>query len=155
MSKFTFHVEIDLDKYPELIEDIDTFRPHLQKLCDAVQEQTVISDPDTDDGYRLDQNTTLEGVIKCNLADPYSYKDFLKMMQASYFIKALYDIGQRVFRPARKHGYCEGGKVLTQLCSDDNDEKLADYGTDLVGEMEDLYYEILEENGINLDEVYY
>ena len=61
-------------------------------------------------------------------------------LQASAMRLALWDIAQNIFRPARKHGYSD--PKLEAL--------LTDQSADLVGLLEEKFYEILAERGIDL-----
>lgn len=60
-----------------------------------------------------------------------------------YFI-ALQEIAEQVFRPHRKHGYsdCRIQELLNKS-EDDN-------AFELVGKLEELFYEILDENNIKI-----
>lgn len=52
---------------------------------------------------------------------------------------AIEQIGNEVFRPARKHGYSD--VIIAQLL-----EKCGEAGTELIWHLEQKYYEILREN---------
>lgn len=79
--------------------------------------------------------------IEFDLLDEDDKKALKRMLNADAAHEALHEIAQRVFRPNRKHGY------------DQDIEKLRDdKGFDLVDKLEDLFYEILEEKGVNVDD---
>ena len=73
--------------------------------------------------------------------DRYNYKIH---QQAQGLHRALGDIGNEIFRPARKHGY--GDPVLAELFQK-NEEILSEF----IGLLETRYYEILTEEGVHLD----
>jgi hypothetical protein len=73
------------------------------------------------------------------------------MLNASAMQRALWEIGQEVFRPARKHGYPDpeirkflDEKTLTERELGDREE--------LVHALEKKFYEILDNNKVNLDD---
>ena len=90
---------------------------------------------------------------------PEEQEEFNTAVNAGKYKVALWDIGQEVFRPARKHGYPE---VDIQRCIDYLDS-LADAaaaaegteakysGTELVSMLEDLFYKVLENNEVKND----
>ncbi len=82
--------------------------------------------------------------IGCETAEDEAAARRLLMADKAY--RALFEIGQEVFRPARKHGYSEP-KIHEALeaCREGN-------GEELVGKLEDKFYEILREHNIDLDD---
>lgn len=59
---------------------------------------------------------------------------------------ALHDISQRIFRPARRHGYSnQEVEKLLDKCGED--------GVELIGRLETIFYEILEDNNLVLDKL--
>ena len=64
-------------------------------------------------------------------------------LKASSYQQALYKVAQEIFRPARKHGY-DNAKL--QALMNDNP---ASY--EIVGMLEDLFFEIVKEEDIDLD----
>ena len=88
---------------------------------------------------------------------PEERDEFERAVKAARYQSALFEIGQRVFRPARKYGY--GGTVQRLLdrantmstpSMDGHTEDVVDLGTELIGQLEKLFYEIIQEEGIEL-----
>lgn len=95
----------------------------------------------------------MKATLSFNL--PEEQEEFERAVRAARYQSALFEIGQRVFRPARKHGY--GGTVQRLLdrantmsapSMDGYTEDVVDLGTELIGQLEKLFYEILQEEGI-------
>lgn len=93
-----------------------------------------------------------KGIIEFNL--PEEGDEFRMALDASKYQYALMEIGQLVFRPARKHGYSE---VNIQSLIEKGDEVKVEidghsYGvaTELISQLEKLFYEILEKEGIKI-----
>lgn len=72
--------------------------------------------------------------------DDYEYRHAVKGY--AYYM-ALTDIAEDIFRPARKHGYPD--KSIQDLL-----DELGDKGYDLIDILEQQFYEILSEQGVNL-----
>lgn len=98
----------------------------------------------------------MKGTISFNL--PEEQEEFELAIKAGKYRAALWEIGQQVFRPARKHGY---SNVRIQSLLDTMDSvkvpSLDGYtedevggGTELVSELEKLFYQILQEEGVEL-----
>ena len=66
------------------------------------------------------------------------------MMQATKMSCALHDVGQEIFRPARKHGYNDSN--INELI-----EKIGEDATELISLLEDKFYTILRERGVELE----
>lgn len=83
---------------------------------------------------------------------PEEREEFETAVKAGDYKLALWDIAQEVFRPARKHGYSDGKIQKLLLDIDHNADVSSEYGkgTDLVGLLEEKFYEILRERGIEL-----
>lgn len=100
----------------------------------------------------------MKATLSFNL--PEEQEEFQAAANAGKYRAALWEISQRVFRPARKHGYSVGpiqelldkADSCTVPVMDDGNCKLYDApaGTELVSELEKLFYEILREEGIEL-----
>ena len=95
----------------------------------------------------------MKATLSFNL--PEEQEEFERAVRAARYQSALFEIGQRVFRPARKHGY--GGTVQRLLdrantmsapSMDGYTEDVVELGTELIGQLEKLFYEILQEEGI-------
>lgn len=89
---------------------------------------------------------------------PEERDEFETAVNAGKYRAALWEIGQQVFRPARKHGYSD---ARIQALVDRLDAvKVPDFdgyteddvgaGTELVAALEKLFYQILQEEGIEL-----
>lgn len=69
-------------------------------------------------------------------------EEFRDFMQASRMSCALHDISNKIFRPARKHGYDD--KTLNELIEKNEG------ATEIIGLLETKFYEILKEYGVEL-----
>lgn len=92
----------------------------------------------------------MKATLEFNL--PEEQEEFETTVKASDYKLALWDIAQEVFRPARKHGYAD---VKIQKLIDTIDACVSTVmengqGTDLIGLLEEKFYEILRERGIEL-----
>lgn len=90
----------------------------------------------------------MKAVLEFNLEDSGEERDaFTRACRADDAYRALWEISQNVFRPARKHGYRdEGMQDLLAKCGVNGE------GEELVGALEKMFYEILNESGVSLDE---
>lgn len=84
-----------------------------------------------------------KGILKFDLDEPYEEKRFKRAVKAEDAYLVLWDLAQEVFRPARKHGY-SNQKIQRLL-----DKSIK--GTELIGELESMFYRLIEEYGIELD----
>ena len=83
----------------------------------------------------------MEVTLRFTLPDD---KDELRHAQQGLdYHMALTDIADQIFRPARKHGYSD--TALNDLL-----EKTGEDGTELIGQLECHFFDILEEYGIKL-----
>lgn len=98
----------------------------------------------------------MKGIIEFNL--PEEQEEFDTAVKAADLKAALWEIAQQVFRPARKHGYSDGRiqelleKADTLRVPNENGEAgyEPEVGTELVSQLEKLFYSILEEYNIEL-----
>lgn len=75
-----------------------------------------------------------------------------RMLGADAAFSALWDIGQEVFRPARKHGYPDQEtQQLLDLCNTLETSEGYGAGSELVSLLERKFYEILRGGGVELD----
>lgn len=97
-----------------------------------------------------------KAILEYNLQDIDDRHDFKLANKASDMYLVLWDVAQEIFRPYRKHGYNnsrlndmidQSGKTL------DVDGYESTYGYEIVETLEKMFYELLEERGINLDEL--
>ena len=97
----------------------------------------------------------MKGTLTFNL--PEEREEFERAVRADRYHSALFEIGQRVFRPARKYGY--GGTIQQVLDKADSittpamngyTEDEVGSGTELISQLEKLFYEILREEGIEI-----
>ncbi len=81
----------------------------------------------------------MKAILEFNL--PEERDEFKQAQKAADFHAALWDIQQKVFRPARKHGYSD-----TQI------QALAETeaGGILIEALERMFWNILEEHGVEL-----
>jgi len=90
---------------------------------------------------------------------PEEEQDFLLATKAGAMSAALWEIGQEIFRPARKHGYSDTQiqELITKL--DGLVEKPQEFtldgpardATDLIGLLEQRFYQILQDHEVSLD----
>jgi len=82
-------------------------------------------------------------ILEFIIGDKYDEQAAKRAQNADAAYGALWTIGQEVFRPARKHGY-----------SDSRIQELLTEGSavELVSLLEQKFYEILENTGVNLDD---
>ena len=100
----------------------------------------------------------MKGTLTFNL--PEERDEFETAVNADNYRLALFEISQKVFRPARKHGYPVGliqelldkADSCTVPVMDGGNCKLYDApaGTELVSQLEKLFYQILQEVGVEI-----
>lgn len=98
----------------------------------------------------------MKGTLSFSL--PEEREEFETAVNAGSYKAALWEIAQQVFRPARKHGY--GDPAVQRLLDaldevkvpsmDGYTEDMVGGGTELVSQLEKLFYQILQEEGIEL-----
>ena len=77
------------------------------------------------------------------------YDDLRKIkavLKVNNYQIALMDIANNIFRPIRKHGY--ENKVINELCNNCGVSSVV-----LIGALEEMFYEILNENGLDMEEL--
>lgn len=98
----------------------------------------------------------MKATLSFNL--PEERDEFETAVNAGKYRSALFEIAQRVFRPARKHGYPVGpvqdlldkaDSCTVSLKLGDDDYEVG-VGTELISQLEKLFYEILQEEGIEV-----
>lgn len=97
-----------------------------------------------------------KGIIEFNL--PEEGEEFETAVNAGSYKAALWEISQQVFRPARKHGYADARiQALVERLDtvqvssmDGYTEDMVGGGTELISQLEKLFYQILQEEGIEL-----
>lgn len=98
--------------------------------------------------------TTLEfdsekvALLALDLSTPDGRREHKRMTSATDAYIVLWDIGQQVFRPARKHGYSHSPR-LNELLEGDHGDSV----TEAISLLEKKFYEIMEERGVNLDDL--
>ncbi len=79
--------------------------------------------------------------------DSNQKEDVILMLSASKLLRTIADIQQDIFRPARKHGYAD--QKLNKLITDSGeDENGYNRGEEIVGELENKFIQILEDNEV-------
>lgn len=83
---------------------------------------------------------------------PEEREEFETAVKAGDYKLALWEISQEIFRPARKHGYADQKIQKLLLDIDHNADISSEYGkgTELISLLEERFYEILRERGIEL-----
>lgn len=107
------------------------------------------------------EHIKMKATLEFNL--PEEQEEFDRTQQAGKMHSALWDIGNDVFRPARKHGYSDShiqglierlDKAVEMLSYAEEDWPKDAYGplnaTDLIRFLEEKYHAILREHGVDL-----
>ena len=91
----------------------------------------------------------MKAILEFNL--PEEQSEFDMAARANSMHAALWDMAQEIFRPARKHGY-NNQDIQATLNHADTVTTSEGYGagTELVSQLEKMFYEILEEHKIDL-----
>jgi hypothetical protein len=77
-------------------------------------------------------------------------RELMKALKGADCYSVLYDIGQELFRPARKHGYSGGDlNKINGYLEGEHSEMVHD----IIHLLETAFYNILTENNINLDDI--
>lgn len=89
-----------------------------------------------------------------DLSDPDDRNEFTRCTKATDAYIALWDIGQEIFRPHRKHGYSDSRvqELIDKCPTFKTKDGETDYCSEVIEKLEEMFYEILREHGINLDE---
>jgi hypothetical protein len=95
----------------------------------------------------------MKGILEFNLEDSYERLAHKRAVNATAAYLALWDIGQEVFRPARKHGYLEEPRLNELLRTNQEDNEVSLAVSEAITILEKRFYGILEKRGINLDDV--
>lgn len=100
--------------------------------------------------------------LRFDLNDPDDRNEHKRMLNATAAYITLHEIGEQIFRPARKHGYDDRElEKLIAACpcvkedgsiSNEDDIDAYNAGAEIVSKLEATFYEILKDNGINLDD---
>jgi hypothetical protein len=98
----------------------------------------------------------MKATLSFNL--PEERDEFETAVNAGKYKAALWEVSQYVFRPARKHGYADARiqALIDKLDAvkvpdfDGYTEDMVGGGTELISQLEKLFYEILREEGIEL-----
>lgn len=86
----------------------------------------------------------MKAILEFNMDDPSDRLEHKRAIAATDAYIALTEIANQVFRPARKHGYSDPViKTMIERCGEQE-------SADLIDKLEDRFYEILKERGINL-----
>ena len=81
----------------------------------------------------------MKAILEFNL--PEESEEYEITMKAGKMHSALWEISQKIFRPHRKHGYSD--PTLYSLAEQPDTNKA-------IGLLEEMFYEILNEQGITL-----
>jgi hypothetical protein len=96
----------------------------------------------------------MKATLVFNTSDFDERKDFERAVKATNAFLALYEIHNSIFRPNVKHGY-NNNKIneLLDKCGTyiDEDGYETNYGSAVICELQQLFFEILEDNSIDLD----
>lgn len=87
----------------------------------------------------------MKGILQFNL--PEEQHEFEAAVSAGRMKSVLWDISQEIFRPARKHGYSDH---RMKKFTDENGE-LKDDVADVIGVLEEMFYEFVREHNVEID----
>ncbi len=90
--------------------------------------------------------------IKLDMSKIEHREEFEHIRKASNYASALGDIGNYVFRPARKHGYSDPDIHFLITAIDEKMGQDNEGATELVSLLEQKFYSILNEHNANPDE---
>jgi len=98
----------------------------------------------------------MKGKLEFDLDEPSDRLAHKRCVSATDAYIALHEIANKVFRPARKHGYDD--KRLNELMETsreiiDKDGCETRLGYEIISVLEDRFYKILEEYNVNLDDL--
>lgn len=71
-------------------------------------------------------------------------------LRSGDYRSALWEIQQQVFRPARKHGYSDA--IIASFLGESVPEAERAARHELIGRLEELYLQVLQDDGIDLDD---
>tara|TARA_R100000951_G_scaffold7705_1_gene7196 strand:- start:7938 stop:8261 length:324 start_codon:yes stop_codon:yes gene_type:complete len=104
-----------------------------------------------------------KAILEFNLDDYDEKLAFKRTLSVDDTYLALGEISNKLFRPARKHGYGEDDyiqqcidKAIDDKCEIDDfelDDFKNDVVTSVIGALESRFHELLEEHNINLDDL--
>lgn len=89
----------------------------------------------------------MKATLTFNLSEPDEQQAHRRAVNSLNAYLALHEIGEHIFRPARKHGYADQG---IQQYLDHENRQLADACEDIINRLEKSFYAILEEYDVNL-----
>ncbi len=96
----------------------------------------------------------MKGILEFNLEESFERAAHKRAINASTAYLCLWDIGQEIFRPARKHGYSDEPKLNELLrWKEDGDNQVAEAVEEAISILEKKFYGMLEERGISLDDL--
>lgn len=90
----------------------------------------------------------MKAKLEFDLDDFSDRKAHKRCVSATNAYIALYKIANEIFRPNRKHGYEKEIEELFDALGDD-----AEIGTEIVDKLETKFYNIIEELGLDLDDL--
>ena len=97
----------------------------------------------------------MKATLEFDLDDYSERKAHKRAVSATDAYIALHEIIQQLFRPMHKHGYSSDIEELFEKCEAMKDDSGydSDAGTEIVSKLESKFYSILEEYGVNLDDL--
>jgi len=102
----------------------------------------------------------MKATLEFDLDDPNDRLAHIRCTKATDIYIVLNKIANEIFRPARKHGYSDKNlEELFDKCPNDVVVKYKNIsyednaGIGIVGLLEAKFYEILQEHGVNLDDL--
>jgi hypothetical protein len=104
-----------------------------------------------------------KGFLKFDLSDEWEGLAHRRAINADRVYESINDVGNEIFRPARKHGY--GGSELMNLVNkciekakeqgcniEDEDGYESDVVSVAIAALEQEFYKILEKNGVDMSD---
>lgn len=97
----------------------------------------------------------MKATLEFNLDDPSEELAHKRAINGTKAYIAMFEVGNMVFRPARKHGYCDlvPGDVAERLNKFCDDEHSGQMVREVIQILESRYYRILESYGIDLNDL--
>lgn len=97
----------------------------------------------------------MKGILEYDLNDFDEKLAHKRACNADSAYIALHEIANLIFRPNRKHGYSKEIEELFEKCEEikTDDGYDTNAGTEIIDKLESMFYSILQDNGIDLDDL--
>lgn len=92
---------------------------------------------------------TMKAILEFDLSVPEENEAHIRAIKSTAAYSALWEIADDIFRPHRKHGYVD--EKLSKYLNNENKE-VSEAVYETISRLEELFYETLTDNNINLFE---